>query len=263
VVCVRLARLALSLGVVACANGDAPAPAGRPVDLTHPFDAQTVYWPTEEGFVLERGFAGLTEAGYYYEAHRFRAAEHGGTHLDAPVHFAQGRPAVDAIPLARLSGPARVVDVSEACARDADHQISAADLARFEGEEGRLPDGAVLLLRTGWASRWPDREAYLGTAQRGPAAVAHLRFPGLHPDAARWLVRERRVAAVGIDTASIDYGRSTLFETHRILFEAEIPVFENVAALDRLPARGAFVVALPMKIRDGSGAPLRIVAWVP
>jgi kynurenine formamidase len=93
--------------------------------------------------------------------------------------------------------------------------------------------------------------------------VAKLHFPGLHPDAARWLIANRRIRAVGIDTASIDYGQSTLFESHRLLYERNVPAFENLAALDRLPARGAFVVALPMKIAGGSGAPLRAVAILP
>jgi kynurenine formamidase len=159
-------------------------------------------------------------------------------------------------------GAGVLVDVSEKCARDADYQISVEDLAAWEREHGRLPDGSILLLRTGFGRRWPDRRAYMGTDERGPEAVAKLHFPGLHPDAARWLVRERRVKAVGLDTPSIDYGQSKLFESHRVLFERDIPAFENLAGLERLPARGFHVVALPMKIRGGSGGPLRAVAIV-
>jgi kynurenine formamidase len=253
-----------ALALAACAHAPGPAlPAGRIVDLTHPFDATTVYWPTEEGFVHELGFAGRTDAGYWYEAHRFRAAEHGGTHVDAPVHFGEGRSSVDAIPLDRLLGPAVVVDASAACARDRDHQIGVAELAAFEAEHGPIPAGAIVLLRTGFSRFWPDRTAYLGTDERGAGAVAKLRFPGLDPDAARWLADERRIAAVGIDTASIDFGASRSFDAHQVLASSEIPAFENVARLDALPATGAFVVALPMKIRGGSGAPLRVVAIVP
>ena len=91
-------------------------------------------------------------------------------------------------------------------------------------------------------------------------AVAKLHFPGLHPQAAAWLVANRSIAAIGIDTASIDYGQSTLFESHRALFAKDIPAFENLASLERLPARGAHVIALPMKIAGGSGAPLRVIA---
>ena len=236
---------------------------GPAVDLTHPFDADTIFWPTEEGFVLERGSAGRTEAGYWYEAHRMRLAEHGGTHLDAPVHFHEGGSTTERVPLARLIAPAAVVDVREACARDADYAVSVADFERFEAAHGRIPDGAALLLRTGFGARWPDRARYLGTAERGAAAVAKLHFPGLAPAAARWLVANRKVAAVGLDTASIDPGRSKLFESHQILFAAEIPAFENLAHLDQLPATGATLIALPMKIAGGSGGPLRAVAILP
>jgi kynurenine formamidase len=117
--------------------------------------------------------------------------------------------------------------------------------------------------RTGWAARWADRERYLGTAAKGPEAVKALRFPGLAPEAAKWLVEHRRVKAVGIDTASIDHGPSTLFGAHVTLCTANVPIFENVAALERLPEHGAFIAALPMKIAGGSGGPLRIVARLP
>ncbi|MDX1419614.1 MAG: cyclase family protein [Rubricoccaceae bacterium] len=233
------------------------------VDLSHAYDAETIYWPTEEGFVLEEGFAGTTEGGYYYAANAFRSAEHGGTHLDAPIHFAEGRQTVDAIPLEHLVGPAVVVDVSEAALADPDYQVTRADVEAWEAEHGRLPDGAIVLLNTGYARFWPDRVRYMGTDARGPEAVAALHFPGLHPEAARWLVEERSIHAIGLDTPSIDHGPSRLFEAHRILFEANVPAFENVANLDGLPAHGFVVAALPMKIRGGSGGPLRIVAFVP
>jgi kynurenine formamidase len=233
------------------------------VDLSHAFDAQTVYWPTEEGFVLERGFAGETQAGIYYEAHRFRAAEHGGTHLDAPSHFARGGLPVDELPLEHLLAEGVVVDVAPACALDRDYLVGIGDLLAFEREHGEIPRGAIVLLRTGFGRFWPDRERYLGTAARGPGALPELHFPGLHPDAARWLVAERGVAAVGLDTASIDHGPSQRFEAHRVLAEAGVPALENLARLEALPARGFRVVALPMKIRGGSGAPLRAVALLP
>jgi kynurenine formamidase len=154
-----------------------------------------------------------------------------------------------------------VVDVSAKCASDCDYQVQVADLQAWEGEHGGLPEGAIVLLRTGWGDRWGDREAYLGTSLTGPEAVPELHFPGLHPEAARWLVTERSIKAVGLDTPSIDYGQSELFESHVNLFEANVPAFENVAHLDRLPPRGFVVAALPMKIRGGTGGPLRIVAW--
>ncbi|HXV35606.1 MAG TPA: cyclase family protein [Myxococcota bacterium] len=236
---------------------------GRIVDLSHAFDAETIFWPTEAGFELERGAEGYTEAGYYYASNRFRSAEHGGTHLDAPIHFFEGRWRVDEIPLDRLVGAAVMVDVSDRCARDRDYRVAIEDFEAWEARNGRIPDGSIVLLRTGFGRFWPDRRAYLGTAERGEAAVAKLHFPGLHADAARWLIAQRRIRAVGLDTASVDHGPSTQFETHRALFESNVPAFENLASLEQLPATGFSVVALPMKIRGGSGGPLRAIAIIP
>ena len=234
----------------------------RLVDLTHTFDAQTIYWPTEKGFELSAGTAGMTEGGYYYAAHSLRTAEHGGTHMDAPIHFYEGRDTADQVPLHRLVGPGVVVDVSEAAAADPNYQVGVADFAAWEQEHGALPEGAIVLLRTGFGRFWPDRERYLGTAERGAEAVAKLQFPGLDPDAVPWLA-ERGIAAIGLDTASIDHGPSVTFQAHVDLFERNIPAFENVANLEQLPARGFTIVALPMKVGGGSGGPLRIIAALP
>lgn len=255
--------LALALGAACSAPPTPVFPAGEVVDLSHTYDARTIYWPTADGFQLRRDAEGVTPAGYYYASNSFFTSEHGGTHLDAPVHFAEGRLAVDAIPLDRLIGPAVVVDVTEASGRDADYQVTVEDLQRFEQAHGRIPAGAIVLLRTGFSGRWPDAARYLGTTLRGEEGVRNLHFPGLHPDAARWIVENRPIRAIGIDTASIDYGQSTLFESHRTLYARDIPAFENLAALDRLPPAGASVIALPMKIGGGSGAPLRAVAVLP
>ncbi len=263
------AALLLSLCLLAaCRPAEAPPeplaafPNGEVIDLTHAFGQETIYWPTAEGFQLTVEAKGMTEAGFYYEANSFCAAEHGGTHLDAPVHFAEGRWTADQIPLERLMGPALVVDVSRQAAADRDYQVTQADFERWEAENGPMPDDVIVLLRTGYGAFWPDRARYLGTAERGAEAVAKLHFPGLHPDAARWLVENRKVKAVGLDTPSIDYGPSRRFEAHQVLFAANIPAFENVANLDRLPASGFTVVTLPMKIEGGSGGPLRIVAFL-
>ena len=137
------------------------------------------------------------------------------------------------------------------------------NLEGWEKAHGRIPDRAIVLIRTGWGSRWPDRKAFLGTDLTGPEAVPELHFPGISPDAAKWIVDERRIDAIGIDTPSIDYGQSKTFETHQILYGANIPGFENLAHLDELPESGSFVVALPMKIAGGSGGPLRMVGFVP
>lgn len=237
---------------------------GRWVDLTHPLSEDAVFWPTAREFELDTVAYGMTDGGWFYSAFDFSAAEHGGTHLDAPIHFAEGGQAVDEIPLERLIAPGVVVDVSEAVAAGgADYLVTVADIETWESEHGAIPAGAILLLRTGWGERYGDPEAYLGTAERGADAVARLHFPGLDPDAARWLVENRDVAAVGIDTPSIDRGQSTDFASHVALYSEDIPGFENVAALGELPATGSHVFALPMKIEGGSGGPLRIVAWVP
>ncbi len=237
-------------------------PSGTIVDLSYAFDASTVYWPTAESFRLEKDFEGTTDKGYYYSAYRYSAAEHGGTHLDAPVHFAQGQNSVDAIPLEQLIGPGILLDVTRQCKANPDYLITANDFQNWERRNGKIAAGTIVLLRTGFGEFYPDRKRYLGTDQRGAAAVADLHFPGLHPDAARWLTQNRKISAIGLDTASIDNGQSTLFESHRILFERNIPALENVANLTQLPFRGFSVIALPMKIKGGSGGPLRIVAIV-
>lgn len=233
------------------------------MDLTHAFDENTIYWPTAPTFTKHVDFKGETEKGYWYEANTITTAEHGGTHLDAPIHFAEGKWSAAEIPLNRLTGPGVVVDVREACADNRDYRVTVADFKVWEAQHGRLPDGAIVLLNTGNAQHWPNRARYMGTAERGEAAVAKLHFPGLHPDAATWLVAQRKIHAIGLDTPSIDYGQSTYFEAHRILFAANIPAFENVANLDKLPATGTYVIALPMKIAAGSGGPLRIIAKLP
>jgi len=241
----------------------AELPAGTLVDLTHAFAGETIFWPTEQGFVLEKEFDGVTDKGYYYAANKFCTAEHGGTHADAPVHFSRGGRTVDAIPLEQLLGNAIVVDVAARAEADRDYQVQVGDFLDWEKQHGRIPAGSIVLLRTGFGRFWPDRTRYMGTNERGKDAVAKLHFPGLHPDAARWLAGERAIKAVGLDTPSIDHGQSTLFQTHVALFERDVPAFENVANLEQLPATGATVIALPMKIKGGSGGPLRIIAIVP
>ncbi len=234
---------------------------GEWIDLTYSYSSETVYWPTAEGFRLEELAYGATPGGWFYAAYNFSSAEHGGTHLDAPIHFAEGRQTNDEIPLERLIAPAVVVDLATPV--EPDNMLTVEDLASWEARHGPIPQGAILLVRAGWGSRYHDRTAYLGTALTGPEAVQELHFPGIAPEAAEWLVAERSIAAVGIDTPSIDRGQSTDFRSHVILNGADIPGFENVANMDRLPATGSFVVALPMKIEGGSGGPLRIVAFLP
>lgn len=258
-----LLSLTLVIAVTLVQKRSSSFPAGTIIDLSYPFDSTTVYWPTAGGFELTKDFEGMTEQGFYYSAYKYCAAEHGGTHIDAPVHFAEGRHSVEQIPLEQLMGAAVLIDVTKQSAANRDYQVTATDIQNWEKQNGKLPQGAILLLRTGFGKYYPDRDKYMGTDERGAAAVPKLHFPGLHPDAARWLVANRQIKAIGLDTPSIDYGQSTLFESHRILFDKNIPALENVANLDKLPLKGFSVIALPMKIKGGSGGPLRIVAMLP
>jgi len=232
------------------------------VDLSWPFDSTTLYWPSSpSAFELKSLAYGPTPGGYFYSSNAFSAPEHGGTHLDAPIHFAAGKHTSDQIPLSQLIAPAVVVDISGQTAENADYRLTADDVLAWEKKNGAIAPGTIFLLRTGWGSRWPNRKAYFGDDT--PGATDKLHFPSYGAEAAKLLVNERKVAAIGIDTASIDYGQSKDFIVHQIAMGADVPGFENVAHLEKLPARGAFVIALPMKIAGGSGGPLRIVALVP
>ncbi len=205
----------------------------------------------------------MSPAGFYYQANRYSAYEHGGTYADAPAHFHKGGRTMEQVPIEKWIGPAVVVDVSDKALKDRDHQVTVADFTQWESVHGRMPADAIVFVRTGYAQYWPDAVKYLGTAAKGPEATAKLHFPGLHPDAARWLANERRIKAFGLDTASIDYGQTKLFEVHQILCAADIVALENVAHLDRLPPTGALLFALPMKIKGGTGSPVRIAALLP
>ena len=235
--------------------------AGVWVDLTYAYSEEAIFWPTADGFRLDEVAYGETEGGWFYSSFNYSASEHGGTHFDAPIHFSRGADTNDKVPLKRFIGAAAVVDVSHRATPD--YQVSVEDLADWESRHGPLPEGVILLLRTGWGERWPDPLRYLGTDRTGPEAVPELHFPGLSPEAARWLVENRSIASLGIDTPSIDYGQSGTFETHQILYGKNVAGFENVANLEALPEWGAYVVALPMKIEGGSGGPLRIVGFIP
>lgn len=253
--------LLLSL-LTSCAHPDAVWVHGRWVDLTHPFSEATLYWPNAEHFKLERVYDGHAAGGYHYSANRYSAAEHGGTHMDAPIHFDIKGETVEKIGIDQTIGPAVVVDVSKNALEDRDYRVGPSDFLAFEAKEGRIPKGVILLIRTGYDRYWPDPKQYLGTDERGEAAIAKLHFPGLSAEGARWLVEQREIKAVGLDTASIDYGQSQLFESHRILALHAVPIFENLTGLDQLTTKGALVVALPMKILGGSGAPLRAAAFL-
>ena len=237
-----------------------PFSMGNWVDLSYDFSDKTVYWPTADGFKLDTAFEGVTPAGFYYSSYNYSASEHGGTHLDAPSHFAKGKWSTDQIPLENLTGEAVVINVSDSAMKNPDYLISVADIENWEKVNGRIPENAILFFRTGYGSFYPDAKKYLGTDEKGADAVAKLHFPSLDPVAAEWLVKNRKIKAVGLDVASVDYGQSKDFKTHQVLYAQNIFGFENVANLDKLPIKGAYIVALPIKIKGGSGGPLRIIA---
>jgi kynurenine formamidase len=231
------------------------------VDLTYNFDEQAIYWPNAQPFKWEKESWGESAGGFWYAAARYAASEHGGTHLDSPVHFGKGQNTMDAIPLSQLIGPAVVIDISSACAKNTDYLLSAADITSWERKHGAIPAGAIVLVHTGWGSRWPDKKQYLGSDT--PGDTTHLHFPGISREAATLLATKRKINGVGIDTASMDYGPSKDFITHQILNGANIYGLENVAHLEKLPATGATLIALPMKIKGGTGGPVRIIAILP
>ncbi|MGV7221862.1 MAG: cyclase family protein [Nitrospinales bacterium] len=230
----------------------------RIVDLTHKFDKTTIYWPTNKHFELKIAHKGPTKGGYWYESNDYSASEHGGTHVDAPVHFAEGKWSVDEIPIDNLIGKGILVDVSKKALGNPDYLISRKDFENWENLNGPILPGTIVLVRTGWESFWPDKQKYLGTDK--PGDVPNLHFPGFSEDAARFLSNERKVSAIGLDTPSLDHGQSKDFMAHQVFGKTNTPGFENLNNLKALPAKGFRVIALPMKIGGGSGAPLRIVA---
>ena len=233
------------------------------VDLTHTFDSSTLYWPNNPtGFEHSTDSKGRTPLGYFYSSYSLKTPEHGGTHLDAPIHFAENGLTIDQLPIENLTGNAVVIDVSKNALKDRDYQITIADVEEWELEHGEIKPNTIILFKTGYGQFYPDREKYFGTAKNGVDAIPELHFPGVHPETTQWLVEKRNIKAMGLDTPSIDYGQSKDFKTHQILMGSNRPGFENVASLDRLPPKGLYVVALPMKIGKGSGGPLRIVAQV-
>jgi kynurenine formamidase len=231
------------------------------VDLTYNFDETTIYWPTAKPFLWEKESWGVSQGRLWYAAARYAASEHGGTHLDSPIHFGQDQASSDQIPLTRLVGPAVVIDIVRACEKDRDYRLTVEDINNWESINGRISDDSIVLVYTGWGKYWPDKLKYLGTDK--PGDVANLHFPGISREAAEFLAKQRKLDGVGIDTASLDHGPSQDFIAHQILNGANIYGLENVADLGKLPAKGTTIIALPMKIKGGTGGPARIIAILP
>lgn len=229
------------------------------VDLSYAFDDKTIYWSAHEKFQHLPVSFGKTPAGYFYSSYNFAGSEHGGTHMDAPIHFAEGKLTVDQIPIERHIGPGFRISVADKVAKDPDYRITAADIEAWEKKHAtKIPAGAIVLVHTGWGKHWGNRKLYMGTESMEEDAERH--FPGISRDAAELLAKQRNVSMVGIDTASLDHGPSKDFIVHQVLNGANVAGLENVANLDQLPDSGYFVLALPMKIGGGSGAPTRVVA---
>lgn len=257
------AGLALIIATASAMAAGAPAAVdtAKIIDLTYTFDSNTIYWPTEKPLQHEFEKFGKGEQGYFYASAKFAAPEHGGTHMDAPIHFNQNGIYADQVPLTDLIGPAAVIDFSERAAKDPSATLSVGDLKAWEAKYGPIPDGAIVVARSGWGKYWPDKKHYLGTDK--PGDVAGLRFPGFSPEAAQWLLKNRKAAAIAIDTASMDPGFSTDFKVHQIWLGGNKPGFENVANADKLPPTGATIFCIPMKMGKGTGAPTRIFALLP
>jgi len=231
------------------------------VDMTYVFERNTLHWPTARPFQLDKVAEGRTPQGFWYSAYNYSGAEHAGTHLDAPFHFAEGKWTTEQIPLEQTIGPGVVVDVRRQAEADRDYLLTVSDIHAWEKRHGRLPRSTIVLMHTGWGKHWGDRKRYFGTDESGN--VRDLHFPGFSKEVAEFLVTQRGVKAVGIDTPSIDHGPSQDFSAHQVFSAANVPIFENVASLERIPAKGATIFAIPMKIKGGSGAPLRIFALLP
>lgn len=249
----------MQLAVASWSHAAEPGP--RVLDLTYPFDETTHVWPSNPPFRRDSTQRGGTANEAWYATGQVALSEHAGTHMDAPVHFAQGQAGIDGIPVGHLIGPAVVIDVRAAAADDRDYRLSMTDIQRWEASHGTIPTGAIVMMLTGWGAYWNDRERYFGSAT--PEAPATLHFPGFSKEVAELLVGERHISGIGIDTPSIDYGPSQDFVVHRIVNAAGLYGLENVAGLAEVPSSGATLVALPMKIAGGTGAPVRIIALLP
>lgn len=256
-------RLALILAVLATSPAVALELSDyRMVDLSHGYGEDTLYWPTSpSAFQKDELAYGVSEDGWFYSAYTVCTPEHGGTHIDAPMHFAEGGRSTADIPPGDLIAPAVVIDVSAKAAEDRNYRLTAEDVAEFETQYGEIVPGTIVLLRTDWSNYWPDAMAYLGDDT--PHDASKLQFPGFGAEATRMLAEERQVAMLGVDTASVDYGMSQDFIVHRIGAAQGVANLENLTNLGEVPPTGATILALPMKIEGGSGGPVRVIALVP
>jgi kynurenine formamidase len=232
-----------------------PTGKTRVVDLTYSINDKLVPWPGDDKFFEAKTNATVEKNGYFTRS--FWMLEHYGTHLDAPVHFPPGKATVDQIPAQKLFGPAVILDVRTEAAKDADYRLPGSRVEEWEHAHGRIPRGAIVLLRTGWASRWPDAQRYRNQDKQGK-----MHFPGFSLEAAKILI-EREVSGLGCDTLSVDHGASDDFAVHHAALGAGLYHLENLADLSEVPEAGAFLVVAPIKLEGGSGGPVRVFAILP
>jgi kynurenine formamidase len=229
--------------------------ATRVVDMTYAINGKLPAWPGDDKTFEAQVVATPGKDGYL--ARSFWMLEHYATHMDAPAHFPPGKFTLDQIPVAHFFGPAVVIDVREETSKDPDYRLNAARIEKWEASHGRIPSGAIVMMRTGWASRWPDQARYRNMDEN---KVMH--FPGFSVESAKLLIA-RGTVGLGIDTLSIDYGVSKDFEVHHTDLPAGLYNLENLANLDQLPEAGAFLIAAPIKLEGGSGGPVRVFALLP
>ncbi|XP_071097005.1 isatin hydrolase-like [Haliotis cracherodii] len=227
------------------------------MDLTWTHGPSTIYWPGSVGFNFTN-IAEVETVHYRYESNWFSTPEHGGTHLDSPSHFFEGGWKADEIPAERLIGPGVILDVTSQANADPDYRVTQADFEAYESKHGRIPHGAIVFMNSGWGARYSDKKRFFNTEYPDNSSTFH--FPGYHEDAITWLVANRNVSMVGVDTPSNDYGQSTVFPSHVILAKNNIPGLENVARLNQVPAKGATIIVGSIKLFSGSGGPARILA---
>ncbi len=234
------------------------------IDMTFPFSENSIYWPTDKPFTPTVVFRGTTAGGYWYASNQYAASEHGGTHVDAPIHFSQHGRTVGQVPLQEWIGPAVKVDVTGKSLSNRDYQLSVEDLLAWEKKHGAIPEGAWVIMQSGIDGRfYPKRKEVLGTEKTGREAVAELHFPGFSPEAVAFLLAKRKITGIAIDTPSIDPGTSKDFKVHQELCNAQKLALENIANLEKLPESGAMLYVIPMFIEKGTGAPARVFAVLP
>jgi kynurenine formamidase len=245
---------ATATGTVAQLAGIA-AGRTRVIDMTYTINGKLPAWPGDNRTFEAQVVATPQKEGYF--ARSFWMLEHYGTHLDAPAHFPPGKTTLDQLPISHFFGPAVVIDVRSEAEKNADYRLTSARVKKWEAAHGRIPGGAIVLLRTGWASRWPDQGRY-----RNMDAQGVMHFPGFSVGGAKLLIA-RGAVGLGIDTLSVDYGPSKDFEVHRVDLPAGLYNLENLANLDQLPEIGAYLIVAPIKIEGGSGGPVRVFAILP